>query len=271
LTGDPLLDSGSPDVSDDGLRIVFASAANPLGTNPEGNGELFLYDAAASSLRQLTALAVGNSGGPRISGNGAWVYFASNAPVFESDPDLPGDLYRIAAVGGAIERVGALRSGGIGSLGSLGGVVGGGDGLAVDRSGAVAAFTWFGDFTGGNADLLSEIWLLDRNATPAFDIGRAAPTVLAWTPESGPLRYDAIRGDLANVRAGAGVIDLGAVRCLENDSPDASTAGFGDPDEPLPGRVFFFLYRGSQGLADGPGSYGTSTNGLERVAGAGGC
>ena len=100
----------------------------------------------------------------------------------------------------------------------------------------------------------------------------SAPTVLSWPPEPGPVRYDVLRGDLANVQPGVGeTIDLGPVICLEDDSPDADTVGFEDTDDPAPGQVFIYVYRGSQGLDAGPGSYGQSSGASERLAGTGDC
>ncbi len=273
LTGDPAADSGGPDISDAGDRIVFSSSANLGGGNADGNAEVFEYEPATAALRQLTSFVKGSSGSARISGNGAWVYFASSAPVFEDDPDAPTDLYRVPAAGGAIERVGGLRSAGVGATGAIGGALGaaGGGGVAVGLAGDVAAFSGLGDYTGGNKDALPEIWLIDRSATASVDVSKASPTVLSWTVESGPVRYDVIRGDLSQVHGLAGSIDLGTVRCLEAGSPDADTVGFGDATDPAPGQVFFFLYRGSQGLGAGPGSYGASTDGRERLPSSGGC
>nr|MCU0253799.1 hypothetical protein [Acidobacteriota bacterium] len=84
LTGDTVASSRSPDISGDGGRVVYASAANPLGTNPEGNTELFLWDADGPVTVQLTQYATGNSAGPRISEDGRYVYFLSDAPIFET-------------------------------------------------------------------------------------------------------------------------------------------------------------------------------------------
>src|SRR6185369_14744686 len=42
----------SPAVSQDGSRIAFASRDDPLGTNPDGNSEIFLYE--GSTWRQVT-------------------------------------------------------------------------------------------------------------------------------------------------------------------------------------------------------------------------
>ena len=39
-------------ISQDGSRIAFAATDDPLGTNPDGNSEIFLFDGAV--LRQLT-------------------------------------------------------------------------------------------------------------------------------------------------------------------------------------------------------------------------
>jgi ribosomal protein L35AE/L33A len=74
----------SPAVSQDGSRIAFASRDNPLGTNQDGNSEIFLYDGA--TLRQLTNTSPGNlvdrvrNGNfqPSISDDGRFIAFASN-------------------------------------------------------------------------------------------------------------------------------------------------------------------------------------------------
>jgi len=74
----------SPAVSQDGSRIVFASRDDPLGTNPDGNSEIFLYD--GSRLNQLTntlpgSLANRTTNGnfqPSISDDGRFVAFSSN-------------------------------------------------------------------------------------------------------------------------------------------------------------------------------------------------
>lgn len=258
LTSDALAPSRSPDLSADGTRYVWSTG-----------GQIVAWDDVTTVARALTAFATGSSGGARLSGDGTWVVFSSDAPVFEFDPDAPSDLYRVPFLGGGIERIGGLR---FGALGGIGGLLGGGGGAAaVDGPGIVSLFSGIGDFTLGNPDGLPELWSIDRAAVPALEVGKDAPTVLGWSVESGPVRYDAIRGDVANLAFAGSTVDLGAVTCLEDDSPDTTTAGFGDPDTPLPGQVFFFVTRGSVGVDAGPGSYGTSKDGRERATGAGGC
>ncbi len=259
LTAGSAVDSRSPDLSGDGRYVVFQSAGNPVGTNPEANTELFVFDTVTSALTQLTSQTVGNSSGARISRDGTWVWFSSDAPIAESDPDTPADLYRMARSGGAIERVGALRAGG-----------GGAPSLSAD--GQRAAFSGLGDFVERNPDLLNEIFFIDRDARAQIRITKATPTVVSWDLESGPARYDVIRGDVDNLApGGGGTVSLGTVVCLENDSADSSTSGFGDAVQPAAGHAFFYLYRGSAGLNYGAGSFGSSSNGLDRIAGSGAC
>ena len=85
------------------------------------------------------------------------------------------------------------------------------------------------------------------------------------------LRYDVIRGDVANLQHSGGNVDLGTVVCLENDSGDTNTVGFEDTANPAPGQAFFYLFRGSMGVLAGAGSYDEGSGGFERVPSAGDC
>ncbi|HJQ97555.1 MAG TPA: hypothetical protein VJ826_04520 [Candidatus Polarisedimenticolaceae bacterium] len=115
------------------------------------------------------------------------------------------------------------------------------------------------------------VFVADLDAVPAFTVGKASPTVLSWDPSPFSLRYDVVRGSIANLSIVGSTVNLGPVSCLEDDSPDSHTRGYGDPTDPAPGQAFFFLYRGSVGANAAAGSYGQGTGARERVAGAGGC
>jgi Tol biopolymer transport system component len=257
-----------PDLSGDGSRIVYISLADPLGTNPDHNAEIFLYEPATDTRRQLTVSAVGGSWDPRISSNGAWVYFFSSAPLVEGTPDHLIDFYRVSADTGIIERAGGLPD--PRSRLTFQDFLRRNVNLAVDADGDRAVFLGAGDATDENADFSSELWLVDFSTPAAIRASKTTPTVVSWEPEPGPRHYDVIRGDVASLALGAGnTVDLGAVVCLEDDSPDAHTVGDEDLVEPSPGQAFFFVYRGSQGA--GPGSWGQGTGGRERVAGTGSC
>jgi hypothetical protein len=117
-----------------------------------------------------------------------------------------------------------------------------------------------------------EIVLIDRTTPPMIRVSPGIdPTVVSWDTESGPVMYDVIRGDLADLSVDGGAVDLGSVLCIENDSYDPDTVGDEDPVIPASGQGFFYLYRGTPGPLAGPGSYGTGSSGLERVPSDGDC
>jgi hypothetical protein len=118
---------------------------------------------------------------------------------------------------------------------------------------------------------VDKVFVADLDAVPAFVVGKPSPTVLSWDPSPFSLRYDVVRGSIANLSIAGSTVNLGAVSCLEDDSPDNHTKGHGDPVNPAPGQAFFYLYRGSAGFDAAAGSYGQGTGGQERIAGAGGC
>ena len=79
------------DISDDGQVVAFATYADLVGDNADGNLEVYRYDVAADDLQQVTDTtgAVENGGfrGPvRLDGDGNRLFFASNA-----DRDDPSD------------------------------------------------------------------------------------------------------------------------------------------------------------------------------------
>ena len=250
-----------PDISGDGQRVVFVSTADPAGTNGDHNEELFLYDAGSGTTRQLTATTASSSADPLISEDGQWVYFASDAEFFGFEP---GNYYRVNLESGVIER-----AGGPCNIGSWD--LGGNAFHTVDGDGTRGAFVSYCDLYGTNLDRDTEIFFVDRETPARIRPGREAPTVVYWDFEPHAVRFDVIRGDVANLGLDGTDIDLGPVICLENDSVDANTVGFEDPQEPAIGQTFFYLYRGTQGVLDGPGSWGPSSTGAERVGGPGEC
>jgi hypothetical protein len=97
-----------------------------------------------------------------------------------------------------------------------------------------------------------------------------ADTVLSWNPVPGGegAVYDVVRGDLDALSGGAGGVDLGVLACIEDDSPDTSTAGDADGDLPAPGAGFFYLVRFRLGFS--VGDYGEGSEGGVR-GGTAGC
>ncbi|ANM31336.1 hypothetical protein ABI59_19775 [Acidobacteria bacterium Mor1] len=257
----------TPDIDASGNRIVYGSFTDPLGQNPDGNVEVFLRDYAAGTTTQLTDTVEGDNWGPRISRDGNYVTFFSTTPYFEAKPGQTGDGYRLEIASGKLERVGGLRRG----TSSLRGT----DWEArrfmdMDETGRRVLYGADGDFAGFNGDFKGEHWIADFGTPNTISVSKTAPTVVSWRPSPTAIRFDAIRGNVAELAANGANVDLGNVICLQDSSPKVNTEAAGDV-EPPQGTVFFYLFRGTQGVDDGPGSYGTGSDGSERLAGGGDC
>jgi Tol biopolymer transport system component len=271
VTTDTARGAFSPEFSGTGTRIVYFSIADYVGSNPNHYDQLFTYDATTSQTYQVTAsIGVGSAATPAaISGDGNWVFWLASAPWTEPNPNSYVSLYRVPSTGGPAERIGAMPT-----------PVPGGTFTGfeytykprTDMTGTRILFDTAEDPTGQNPDYTYELWMVDMAREPEIRVSPTAPTLVSWDYEAGPIRYDVIRGDVANLAPGSpGTVSLGPVTCLENDSPDADTRGFEDAVTPPPGHAFFFLFRGSRGLNFGPGSWGQASGGAERVPGSGVC
>jgi TolB protein len=243
--------------------IFFTASGDPLGTNPDGSSEIYRFQASSSTVSQVSNIPAGHGlGDPRVSEDGSTVVAMITPALFEQDPDRPRDVIEIDVATGVARRVGSRRPNQTLFMGHAGPT---GDGSTVLLDG-------FGDWTDSNGDGDVEIWRVDRTKTPVLRVEDGTNTRVEWDYEAGSLRYDVIRGNIASLAPGlAGETDLGTVVCIEDESPDATTAGFEDGVVPSLGQAFFYLFRGTQGMNDGPGSYGTSSNGDERVAAADDC
>jgi hypothetical protein len=94
-------------------------------------------------------------------------------------------------------------------------------------------------------------------------------SLVSWTEYWDAVQYDVIRGELRNLAPRLGAIDLGPVVCIEEDSLDATTAGFEDPQNPPAGEAWFYLVAYSDG--ERSSSYGTATAALPHEPGPGRC
>jgi hypothetical protein len=102
-----------------------------------------------------------------------------------------------------------------------------------------------------------------------LEIAEPSPTVLRWNFLGSGVTYDVIRGEVGSLRSSGGIVDLGLVTCIEDNSTDLTTRGLGDAAVPFPGEAFFYAVRQSP-----PGSglgYGLSSAGEPRRPAAGDC
>lgn len=102
-----------------------------------------------------------------------------------------------------------------------------------------------------------------------LEISQASPTLLRWNFTGSGITYDAIRGDIAALRSSGGIVDLGVVTCIENDSTDLTTLGLPDAAVPLAGQAFFYAVRANTTLSDF--GYGLSSSHEPRVPASGDC
>lgn len=83
----------APAISQDGSRIAFASKDNPLGTNADGNSEIFVFN--GSNLVQITNTSPGDIANrvvngnfqPSISDDGRYIPFSSNRDLASQNSD----------------------------------------------------------------------------------------------------------------------------------------------------------------------------------------
>ena len=102
-----------------------------------------------------------------------------------------------------------------------------------------------------------------------MEVSQDDPTVWRWNFLGSGVTYDVIQGSTQSLRSVGGLVDLGVVTCIENDSTDLTTLGHADAGEPAPGEAFFYLVR--QNPAGSGLGYGLSSAHEPRIAASGDC
>lgn len=85
--------NSGPSISLDGTRLVFTSAADLTGDNPDGNREVFLFDADTGVTTQITDTTGGLFSGAVISGDGTRILFSSSSNIGGGNPDGSEEIY----------------------------------------------------------------------------------------------------------------------------------------------------------------------------------
>ncbi len=114
--------NGMVSLSADGTRLAFSSQADLLGSNADGNSEIFLYDVTDDHFTQITQTTGSNifSTDPSISGDGKWLAFTSSADLTGANPRRTQQIFltELAPRVGVVPEPGALALAGL-ALGVL--------------------------------------------------------------------------------------------------------------------------------------------------------
>jgi len=150
LTDNVGLDSFPFDISAGDNLVSLSSQGDPTGNNPDGNREIFLYDAVTDTFAQITNTAGVNSLVPDITPDGATIGFHSDADLTGSNPDVSLEVFLYDVASDTFTQItdGDGINSATAALSSDGGVVG----LNSDT-----------DPTGGNPDNNREIFLFDTD------------------------------------------------------------------------------------------------------------
>lgn len=104
LSGGSLQNLG-PAISDDGSRVVFTSNRDLLGQNADGNAELYLYEVASASFRQLTHTTGGDARQASLSGDGRRIAFSSLADPLGLNGDSSEEIFFYDLDDGTLSQV----------------------------------------------------------------------------------------------------------------------------------------------------------------------
>lgn len=135
----------APSINAAGTRIAFESTADPLGSNADGNSEIFLWD-SITGLTQITNTIAGSNLTPSINAAGNRIAFASNSNPLGSNADGSFEIFLWDSSTGLTQITSAPA---------------GRDSFApsINAVGDRIAFNSNADFVGLNGDASSEIFL----------------------------------------------------------------------------------------------------------------
>ena len=140
-------DNTYPSINANGTRIAFQSDRDITGGNGDHNTEIFLFD-AATGFTQVTDTTGGVNIFPAINANGTQVVFQSNRNLTGGNGDLNFEIFLYDSITPLITQI-TNTSGGANVN------------PTINADGTRIAFESDGDFTGGNGDHNTEIFLFD--------------------------------------------------------------------------------------------------------------
>ena len=141
-------------IDGDGSRLALDFSADLTGGNPDFSAEIFLYDAAAANLTQVSSSPTGFSRSPSISADGNRIAFRSLGNLTGGNADGNAEIFLYETATASLTQITNVTAGSS-------------DSAALGADGSRIAFNSTANLTGGNADGNSEIFLYDM-ASAAF-------------------------------------------------------------------------------------------------------
>jgi Tol biopolymer transport system component len=135
-----------PAINASGDRIVFASDANPLGSNGDGNSEIFLWD-ASTGLLQITNTTSGASSLPAINAAGNRIAFQSIADLVGTNSEGNNEIFLWDSSSGFTQITNTVSAES--------------SGAAINAAGNRIVFKSNGNLLGNNSDNRFEVFLWD--------------------------------------------------------------------------------------------------------------
>jgi Tol biopolymer transport system component len=146
--------NGSAALNGDGTRIVFGSSGDLTGQNPDGNSEIFLFDASIPTLTQLTRTSGIGQAPSSIDREGTRIAFTSTGDFTGENLDGNYEIFLVDTKTGIFTQV--TRSTAVSNADP-----------SLSADGTRTAFISTGDFSGENPDGNYEVFLFDTK-TAAF-------------------------------------------------------------------------------------------------------
>ncbi|MEN8148907.1 MAG: hypothetical protein ABFS86_03740 [Planctomycetota bacterium] len=98
-------DAGDARISGNGKVVVYSSDGDPLGTNVDGNEEIFVYDVKGSITTQITATADCESGSVSTDKKGRRIAFLSDGDLRGDNPDRNVEIFMMDTGDGTVTQI----------------------------------------------------------------------------------------------------------------------------------------------------------------------
>ncbi len=148
-----------PSIDANGKRLVFQSDCTSLGINPDGNAEIFVFDSTTGVTSQITTTAGGSNENPSISGDGTRIVFQSDIDYTGGNADGNTEVFLFDTTAGFTQVTASSAA-----LGMLNSVAP----HSLNTDGTKIALFSNADYTGGNADGSTEIFVFDTRGGGSF-------------------------------------------------------------------------------------------------------